>query len=423
MIFSATSVFDQFNFGFVITPTTGMQILDNVIDSSVTPSIDGIDLRGHLDGAVIQGNTLINYADAIISNNFGGGAQTFNSFNMSFLDNNITMASVSVGEFFEGGIILVGVENSVVRGNTISTASGFSPDAGIYVASRNISQTDNITVENNNVCNVRWGVNVNRDFQGGALYTNLSIKGNTFSNTGGTVDSAGIRIDAAGGNTITAMNNNIINNPTGALITSSTLLTLLNNNVSGNAAGVDASGASPNVDARSNFWGAADGPSGGVLDPVTSLPASGSGDSVSTNVRFDPFLASNPLPPPPLCPPVDLIEVDIDIKPNSDPNSINTNSMGKVPVAILGSDTFDVTDVDVTTLTFGPSGAMPAHDLTDPVVYAAHLQDVNTDSFTDLVSHYIQKETGLTSADTEACIMGETIGGTPIEGCDAVRVK
>lgn len=137
LIFSNTSVFDQNNFGFVITPTTGMQILDNVIDSSVTPSSDGIDLRGHLDGAVIQGNTLINYGDAIISNNFGGGLQTFNSFNMDFLDNNITMANVA-GNVFEGGIILVGVENSLVSGNTISTASGFSPDAGIYVTSQNV---------------------------------------------------------------------------------------------------------------------------------------------------------------------------------------------------------------------------------------------------------------------------------------------
>ena len=64
--------------------------------------------------------------------------------------------------------------------------------------------------------------------------------------------------------------------------------------------------------------------------------------------------------------PVCVIDVDIDIKPGSDPNSINTRSNGVVPVAILGSATFDVTTIDVTTLTFGT--ATPAHDLTDPVV-------------------------------------------------------
>jgi hypothetical protein len=44
------------------------------------------------------------------------------------------------------------------------------------------------------------------------------------------------------------------------------------------------------------------------------------------------------------------------------------------------------------------------------------------DGFTDLVSHYRQKETGLTASDTEGCISGAMISGTPIDGCDAVRV-
>jgi hypothetical protein len=119
---------------------------------------------------------------------------------------------------------------------------------------------------------------------------------------------------------------------------------------------------------------------------------------------------------------VRILTVAIDIKPGSDPNSINPKSNGVVPLAILGSATFDVTTVDVTTLAFGPNGAAPAHDLTDPATYADHLQDVNSDGFTDLVSHYRQKETGLAPSDTQACITGATTGGQPFEGCDAVRV-
>lgn len=114
-------------------------------------------------------------------------------------------------------------------------------------------------------------------------------------------------------------------------------------------------------------------------------------------------------------------EIEIDIKPGSDHNPINPNSKGVIPVAILGSAPFDVTTVDVTTLTFGPDGATPAHDLTDPIVYADHLQDVNSDGFTDLVSHYRTQDTGIAKGDTEACLTGETTGGVAILGCDAIR--
>ncbi len=117
------------------------------------------------------------------------------------------------------------------------------------------------------------------------------------------------------------------------------------------------------------------------------------------------------------------IEVDIDIKPGSDPNSINPKSKGLIPVAILGSETFDVADVDVTTLWFGKTGteASPAHDLTDPVVYADHLEDVNSDGYMDLVSHYRTQSTDIAKGDTSATLTGQTTGGIPIAGTDSIR--
>ena len=112
--------------------------------------------------------------------------------------------------------------------------------------------------------------------------------------------------------------------------------------------------------------------------------------------------------------PEPVIEVDIDIKPGSDPNSINLNGNGVVPVAILGTATFDVTTVDALTVTFGPGGASMVHK-------NAHLEDVNGDGFIDMVLHFKTQDTGIAPDDTEAALTGQTLGGTDIYGTDSVR--
>jgi hypothetical protein len=118
-----------------------------------------------------------------------------------------------------------------------------------------------------------------------------------------------------------------------------------------------------------------------------------------------------------------IIEVDVDIKPGSYPNSINVKrTTGVIPVAVLGNADFDVMTIDAGTLRFGPDLAMPAHGRTDPDTYVGHLEDVNADEFMDLVSHYVVGDTGLTHGDTEACLIGVTLSGIPIEGCDSVRI-
>jgi hypothetical protein len=106
--------------------------------------------------------------------------------------------------------------------------------------------------------------------------------------------------------------------------------------------------------------------------------------------------------------------VPIDIKPGSDPNSINPGSKGVIPVAILTTEDFDATTVDPETVRFGPAGAEKAHK-------HAHVKDANHDGDLDLMLHFLTEDAGIAPGDTEACLTGETYDGLPIMGCDSVR--
>jgi hypothetical protein len=111
------------------------------------------------------------------------------------------------------------------------------------------------------------------------------------------------------------------------------------------------------------------------------------------------------------------LTVNVSVKPGNDVNPINPKSRGVIPVAILGSDTFDVADVDASTLAFGPAGAPFAHR------NGPHPKDANDDGIPDLLAHFLTGEAGIASGDEEACVTGELLDGTPFEGCDAITTQ
>lgn len=113
---------------------------------------------------------------------------------------------------------------------------------------------------------------------------------------------------------------------------------------------------------------------------------------------------------------LEVIEVNIDVLPGSEENPINLRRKGVIPVAILGSDAFDVETIDLETLRFGPAGASPSH------ATGGHFEDVNEDGFIDVVSHYTMQETGIVAGLKEACITATTIEGQAIKGCDRITI-
>jgi hypothetical protein len=110
-----------------------------------------------------------------------------------------------------------------------------------------------------------------------------------------------------------------------------------------------------------------------------------------------------------------VVTVDIDIKPGSELNAINPSLEGDFPVAIVGSDNFDVANADPTTLAFGPSGAPIDHN------QGPHFEDLDGDGFMDLMVHFRIDETGIVFGDTITCLSGEAFNGNAFEGCDTVR--
>lgn len=137
------------------------------------------------------------------------------------------------------------------------------------------------------------------------------------------------------------------------------------------------------------------------------------GNGATHTVVFEDITVEGNLGEQPLAP---CFEQSIDIKPCSDPNSINLKSKGVVPVAVLTTDDFDASTVDPTTVTF--AGASPVRWTIEDVGYDCE----ENDGFDDLLLFFNTQDLELDETSTEAFLKGYTYGGEFIWGMDTVKI-
>ena len=117
----------------------------------------------------------------------------------------------------------------------------------------------------------------------------------------------------------------------------------------------------------------------------------------------------------------DTNNVGIDVKPGSDPNSVNVNTRGVLPVAILGSDNFDVAQIVQETISAYTTtvDAAPGGVPTSPL--RCSIEDVNDDAILDLNCKFLKGDLVLNCWTNGLKVMVNLMDGTPFTGSDTIR--
>lgn len=111
-------------------------------------------------------------------------------------------------------------------------------------------------------------------------------------------------------------------------------------------------------------------------------------------------------------------EVEIDVKPRGKKAARIKPWENRVKVAILGSKTFNVADVDTSSLRFGAKGNEKTLKKCK-----RRFKDVNRDGHKDLVCKFWLKDSGFTADSEMAYLTGYLKNRTPIQGADKIEVK
>ncbi len=124
----------------------------------------------------------------------------------------------------------------------------------------------------------------------------------------------------------------------------------------------------------------------------------------------------------------EILEVTIDIKPGSYPNSINLRSKGVIPVAILSEPDFDATSVDPNTVELAGASVVKRGKGNK---FMAHKEDVNEDGLLDLVVQVVTADSDASLLEeveednviyTYAVLTASTYDGQDIEGRDEITI-
>lgn len=150
---------------------------------------------------------------------------------------------------------------------------------------------------------------------------------------------------------------------------------------------------------------------------VVTFTATGSGGkSTQAQVTIHVFRVAPPPPP-------SVMEVDVEVMPGSDPAPVNLRAQGVIPVVILSTEDFDAAAVDPATVCFGDAEDPAANGDCTEAHGRGHVEDVDGDGDADMVLHFEVQETGIQAGDTEACLVGRTVDGDDIAGCDAIVTR
>jgi hypothetical protein len=110
--------------------------------------------------------------------------------------------------------------------------------------------------------------------------------------------------------------------------------------------------------------------------------------------------------------------VGIDIKPGGYPNCFNINGNGVVPVAILGSSSFHVSDINTSTLSFnGLTVRVKGNNQNQ-----CSTQDVNGDGFPDLVCQFQDNTANWIQGSSIGVVTGQLRDNTGFRGTDSICV-